>query len=72
MNRYGIYGYECTTEVQLNGFRIIPRSNDHPKIKKLSSDLGAYHLTAFLEIDSDDAQENSHLIYDLEGITSFI
>lgn len=72
MNRYGIYGYECTTEVQMNDFRIIPRSNDHPKIKKLSSDLDAYHLTAFLEIDSDDAQKNRHLIFDLEGITSFI
>jgi hypothetical protein len=72
MTRYGIYGYECTREVHLPGFNIIPMSNDHSIIENLSSNLDVYHLTSFLEIDGDDIEKNRELIFDLEGIISFI
>lgn len=72
MITYGIYGYEITQAAELQGFKLIPRSQDHREIKKLAADRDHYHLTGFLEIDENQILDQRALIFDLQGILSFI
>jgi len=72
MITYGIYGYEITQVAELKGFKLIPRSQDYREIKKLTEDQDHYHLTGFLEIDENQILDISALIFDLQGILSFI
>jgi hypothetical protein len=71
MSYFGIFGYECTELAELDDFKIIPLSDEHRKISKLSSDQTTYHLTAFLELD-DQVHNQRELVYDLKAILSFI
>ena len=72
MITYGIYGYEITKTAELKGFKLIPRSQNHREVKKLAADRDHYHLTGFLEIDENQILNQHTLIFDLQGILSFI
>ena len=72
MVRLGIYGYECTREAVFDMYRMVPLSNTHQEVEALASDRNAYNLTAFLEVNSESANYLRQLIFDLEGVLSFI
>ncbi|MCG2573284.1 hypothetical protein LVY74_06885 [Acinetobacter sp. ME22] len=74
MITYGIYGYEITKIAELEGFKLIPRSQNDNEIRQLASDQNYYHLTGFLEIDENQIPipNQRGLIFDLQGILSFI
>jgi hypothetical protein len=73
MIRIGIYGYECTKESIFDAYKIIPVSNEHTKVSKLSSDQNRYNLTAFLEVDNETINNDLRkLTFDLEAVLSFI
>jgi hypothetical protein len=72
MIRIGIYGYECTKEAIFDTYKIIPVSNEHSKVSKLSSSQNTYNLTAFLEVDNETIIDLRQLIFDLEAVLSFI
>ncbi|HDY7740807.1 TPA: hypothetical protein RQJ91_004483 [Vibrio vulnificus] len=72
MVRVGIYGYECTEEVVLNGYRIVPLYKNNIDVKRLSKDESCYHLTAFLVIENDDKMRIDSFIFDLEAVLSFV
>lgn len=72
MKRFGIYGYECTCLAEFDFFKIIPVSNDYSKVDRLASDLNAYNLTSFLEINDKGVDDEKQFIFDLQGVLSFI
>jgi hypothetical protein len=71
MDHLRIFGYEFTELAELDGFKIIPLSDEHWKISKLSSDQTTYHLTDFLELD-DQVINERELVCVLKAILSFI
>ena len=72
MTSYGIYGYEISKPSELDGFRLIPSSENYTDVKNKASDLASYHLTGFLEIDESEFPDQRALIFDLQGVLSFI
>lgn len=72
MKNYGIYGYEISRLAELDGFKLMPLSENYAEVKRKASDLDSYHLTGFLEIDESKFPDERSLIFDLQGILSFI
>ena len=70
--RIGIYGYECTKETTLSGYRIVPLYQNNLEVKRLSKDEYNYHLTAFLLIDNTNDLRINEFIFDLEAVLSFV
>ncbi|WP_112480254.1 hypothetical protein [Vibrio variabilis] len=72
MVRIGVYGFECTKEILLDGYSIIPLYKDGLEVKTLSRDEACYHLTAILVINNTGDLKPESLIFDLEGVLSFV
>jgi len=72
MKSYGIYGYEISKSAELDGFRLIPLSENYTEVKSKASDQDSYHLTGFLEIDEREFPDQRALVFDLQGVLSFI
>lgn len=72
MKSYGIYGYEISKPAELDGFKLTPLTENYTEVKRKASDLDGYHLTGFLEIDERKFPDQGSLIFDLQGVLSFI
>ncbi len=72
MKNYGIYGYEISRPAEFDGFRLIPLTDDYTDVRGKASDLDNYHLTGFLEIDETQTPDIRALIFDIQGVLSFI
>lgn len=72
MKSYGIYGYEISRPAQFDGFRLTPLTDNYTEVRKKASDLDNYHLTGFLEVDEKRFSDIRTLIFDLQGVLSFI
>lgn len=72
MKSYGIYGYEISRPAEFDGFRLTPLTDNYTEIRNKASDLDNYHLTGFLEIDEIRFSDIRALIFDLQGVLSFI
>ena len=64
----GIYGYQITHPVELDGLRIVPRTTDNHLAKLWARNLDSYHLTAVLKATSI----SNDFIFKLETVLSFI
>lgn len=64
----GIYGYQITYSVDLDGLRIEPRTSDNHQAKLWATNLDSYHLTAVLKATSI----SNDLIFKLEAVLSFV
>lgn len=65
----GIYGYQITKEIEINGFKIVPLTEDWGKAKLLARDEHSYNLTAILE---GDELLSDNFLFNLEAVLSFI
>lgn len=72
MKNYGIYGYEISRPAEFDGFRLSPVTGNYTEVKKKASDLDNYYLTGFLEVDETQFPDARALIFDLQGVLSFI
>lgn len=72
MMYYGIYGYEISKPTYLDGLKLTPLTESHTEVRRKASDLDSYNLTGFLEIDESKHIDQRALIFDLQGILSFI
>ncbi len=63
-----IYGFEFTREFMAAGLRFSPITEDHRTAKTLARDLESHHLTGTISGEKIDRE----LIYELEGVLSFI
>lgn len=64
----GIYGYQITYPIDLDGLRIEPRTSDNNLAKLWATSLDSYHLTAVLKATSI----TNDLIFKLEAVLSFV
>lgn len=72
MKKYGIYGYEISRPAEFDSFRLIPLTDIYKEVRNKASDLDSYNLTGFLEIDETQFPDSRALIFDLQGVLSFI
>ncbi|MAR73479.1 MULTISPECIES: hypothetical protein [unclassified Halomonas] len=72
MKSYGIYGYEISKRAEFDDFNLIPLTDNYTTAKERASDLNSYHLTGFLEINGSNSLDNKSLLFDLQGVLSFI
>jgi hypothetical protein len=63
-----IYGFEFTREFTAAGLQFSPITTDHQAAKRLARDLRSHHLTGTVFGEKVDRE----LIYELEGVLSFI
>jgi hypothetical protein len=65
----GIYGYQITKKIEIEGFKIVPLTEDLGKAKLLARDEHSYNLTAILE---GDELLSDNFLFNLEAVLSFI
>lgn len=65
----GIYGYQITRKIEIDGFKIVPLTENWGKAKLLARDEHSYNLTAVL-VGEESPSDN--FLFNLEAILAFI
>lgn len=72
---FGIYGFEFTNEIPLNGIRLIPLTNSLDKAKKLATSDSEFNLTGIGEFTHNNIDEipdsEFDKLFDLTGTLTF-
>ncbi|SMO94612.1 hypothetical protein [Fodinibius sediminis] len=65
----GVYGFEISKPLKLDGLTIQPVYQDFTKLQKLSKDENCYHLTGVIRYEKSTVEID---LFDLEGVLAFI
>lgn len=65
----GVYGFEITRPLKINGMTIHPVHQDFAKIQKIATDQNSYHLTGVIFYEEKPVEID---LFDLEGVLAFI